>query len=206
MMTRKRLAWLAVMTILVLILAACGGGSGQSAPETGSSSSETGAAEVVHMEGDDHSAEEHAVEEVHTEGDEHAADLHEEGSVDEGDTHGHTLEEHKAGAHAVPEEALALENPIPPTEDSIARGAEIYAQNCAACHGPEGYGDGPAAAALDPKPANLHADHVQDLPDGGLFWIISHGAPGTAMPAWKETLSEEDRWHVVNFIRTFREE
>ncbi|GAP63439.1 hypothetical protein ARMA_1862 [Ardenticatena maritima] len=115
----------------------------------------------------------------------------------------HVADEAHAEAHGLPEEALQLENPIPATEESIARGREIYAQNCASCHGDEGYGDGPAAAGLDPKPANLHMGHVQMLPDGGLFWIISHGVEGTAMPAWENVLSEEDRWHVVNYIRTF---
>ncbi len=117
---------------------------------------------------------------------------------------GHTGEQHVAGEHSVPEEALALENPIPATEESIEKGRQLYLQNCAVCHGEQGYGDGPSAAALDPKPANLHEDHVQGVPDGMLFWVISHGVPETAMPPWDKALSEEERWHIVNFLRTFK--
>ncbi|RME42573.1 MAG: cytochrome c, partial [Chloroflexi bacterium] len=81
----------------------------------------------------------------------------------------------------------------------------IYAQNCAVCHGETGEGDGPAAGTLEMKPANLHEDHVQGLTDGALFWIISHGRPDTPMPPWDNVLSEQERWHLVNFLRTFGE-
>lgn len=119
--------------------------------------------------------------------------------------HEHSPEEHIAGHHGVPEEAAARENPIPATEDSIAKGAALFARNCAVCHGEQGEGDGPAAEAMEPKPANLHEDHVQSNSDGALFWIITHGRPETPMPPWDNVLSEEERWHLVNFLRTFKE-
>lgn len=118
----------------------------------------------------------------------------------------HEPEEHMAGEHDVPEDAAAIENPIEATDESIATGRELYATNCATCHGETGEGDGPAAASLDPSPSDLHEDHVQGLTDGALFYIISHGRPETAMPAWENTLDVEQRWHVVNFLRTFQEE
>ncbi|MBP7962878.1 MAG: cytochrome c [Caldilineaceae bacterium] len=107
--------------------------------------------------------------------------------------------------HGVPEEAEAVANPIPATEASIAAGAALFQTNCAACHGESGAGDGPAAAALDPKPANLGADHVQANSDGALFYIITHGRTGTAMPPWESVLTEDQRWEVVNFVRTVKE-
>ncbi len=115
----------------------------------------------------------------------------------------HGAEEHMAGHHDVPAEAAALANPVRLTDESVAAGATIYAQNCAVCHGETGEGDGPAAAALEKKPANLHADHVQELSDGALFWIITHGKPDTPMPPWDNILTETERWEVVNFLRTF---
>ena len=118
----------------------------------------------------------------------------------------HGPEQHMGGQHDVPTEASDIPNPIPPTEESIARGAELYAKNCAVCHGVEGRGDGPIAATLEKQPANLHADHVQANSDGALFWIISHGRPDSPMPAWANILSEEERWHIVNFLRTFEVE
>lgn len=119
---------------------------------------------------------------------------------------GHTAAEHMTGNHGVPAEAAAVENPIPASNESISNGAAIFSQSCAACHGDTGKGDGLGAAALNPKPADLHAAHVQGNSDGVMFWIISHGREGTAMPAWNAILSEEQRWDVVNFLRTFREE
>jgi len=119
----------------------------------------------------------------------------------EEDDHTHSPGDHMAGAHDVPEEAAATPNPIAFTDDSVATGSELFAANCAVCHGDEGLGDGPTAETLETKPANLTADHVQGLSDGALFYIISHGRPETAMPAWEGSLGEEERWNVVNFLR-----
>lgn len=134
-----------------------------------------------------------------------AEDEHPEAEHEEADD-GHGPEEHMGGDHAVPEEAAAVENPIEPTQDSVVAGATLYAQNCAVCHGETGEGDGPAADSLEMKPADMHEDHVQELSDGGLFWIISHGRPETPMPPWDHVLTEDERWHVVNFLRTFSED
>ena len=109
------------------------------------------------------------------------------------------------GAHDVSEEATAVENPVEATDESIAQGAEIYVANCAVCHGENGEGDGPGSEALDPPPASLHEDHVQSNSDGALFHIVSEGVKGTGMPPWEGTLSEDERWHVVNYMRTFVE-
>ncbi|GMR10815.1 MAG: hypothetical protein BMS9Abin28_1639 [Anaerolineae bacterium] len=113
-------------------------------------------------------------------------------------------EEQMAGAHSVPEDAAAVPNPIVGDEDSVAAGAELYATYCAICHGVTGEGDGPAASGLEKAPANLHASHVQENTDGALFYIISNGRPDTPMPAWDNVLDEDQRWHVVNFLRTFQ--
>ncbi len=122
----------------------------------------------------------------------------------------HNEEEEMAGEHAeaghdIPEEAAELANPVEATETSVEAGEALFAANCAVCHGVEGRGDGPTAETLDPPPADLHADHVQVLADGELFWVITHGVEGTGMPPWEDVLTEEERWHVVNFIRTFEE-
>ncbi len=120
------------------------------------------------------------------------------------DDHGHEPDDHMAGAHDVPEEAAAVPNPFAGDDDSTAAGADLYAGNCAVCHGETGAGDGPGAAGLDPPPSDLSEGHVQGLSDGALFYIISHGRPDTPMPAWENVLDEDQRWHVVNFLRTFQ--
>jgi len=119
---------------------------------------------------------------------------------------GHAPAEPMTGDHGVPAEAAAVKNPTAADAESISSGAAIFSQSCAVCHGEIGKGDGPGAVGLNPKPADLHADHVQGNSDGAMFWIISHGREGTVMPAWNTILSEEQRWDVVNFLRTFREE
>jgi len=105
---------------------------------------------------------------------------------------------------AIPAEYSGLENPVPADEASIARGAEIYANQCATCHGDEGLGDGPGGANLDPPPAPI-AHTGRMLSDAYLFWRISEGgtmAPfNSAMPSWKAALDEEARWDLVNYLR-----
>ncbi len=104
----------------------------------------------------------------------------------------------------VPADYSGLQNPTPANEESLARGAEIYASQCATCHGDEGLGDGPASAGLDPAPAPL-AHTSRMLADDYLFWRISEGgamAPfNSAMPSWKAALDEEARWDVINYLR-----
>ena len=127
----------------------------------------------------------------------HDENMHDENMHDE-NMHG----ENMAAAHGIPEADAARENPISADAASIARGAELFQATCAACHGAEGRGDGPGAAALNPKPANLSEDHVQANTDGALFYTITNGVAGTAMVAWGQQYSEEDRWNLVNFVRT----
>lgn len=120
------------------------------------------------------------------------------------DEDGHEPEDHMAGDHDVPEDAAAIPNPFAGDEESLAAGAALYATNCAICHGETGEGDGPAAAGLEMAPSDMHEGHVQENTDGALFYIISHGKPDTPMPAWDNVLDEDERWHVVNFLRTFQ--
>jgi len=98
-----------------------------------------------------------------------------------------------------------LVNPIPPNRESIAAGQAIYRTQCLQCHGPTGRGDGPVGLTLIPPPADLY-QHTQPgvHPDGRLYnWITNGVAPDSQMPAFKDILSDEDRWNVVNYIRTF---
>ena len=93
-----------------------------------------------------------------------------------------------------------LRNPIPPNAESLASGQDLYGGHCQTCHG-DGRGDGPAAAGLQPPPADLIV-HVPLHADQDLFRFISDGIPGTAMAPLGETLTEEDIWHVINYIKT----
>ena len=85
-------------------------------------------------------------------------------------------------------------------EESIAKGKSIYQTRCVVCHGATGAGDGPAGKALTPPAADQTTAAVQAQTDGELYWKISEGRG--SMVGWKLILSEEERWALVNYIRT----
>ena len=84
---------------------------------------------------------------------------------------------------------------------SVANGMLLYGESCAVCHGIAGYGDGPAAADLKPKPADLTARHAASHTVGDLYWWLSHGIKETAMPGFRESFNEDERWDLINFLR-----
>jgi putative copper export protein/mono/diheme cytochrome c family protein len=90
-------------------------------------------------------------------------------------------------------------SPVPYNVDAVAHGASLFAQHCSRCHGAYGRGDGPAAASLAIKPANLD-EHTLHHPEGNLFWWIAHGIPGTPMPAFDGELSRRATWDLVQFL------
>jgi copper resistance protein D len=84
---------------------------------------------------------------------------------------------------------------------SVVRGAAIYAENCVRCHGANGRGDGPAAAGLPVRPADLTEEHLFMHSPGDLFWWVSHGMDEGVMPGFADMLNPNQRWDVINFIR-----
>jgi mono/diheme cytochrome c family protein len=101
-----------------------------------------------------------------------------------------------------PPEAKKLVNPLKGNTASIEAGQKIFKQQCSMCHGTKGKGDGMAGMSLNPHPANLTSEKVQQQTDGEIFWKISTGR--NSMPSYKNILSEEQRWQVVNYIRTLK--
>jgi mono/diheme cytochrome c family protein len=98
-----------------------------------------------------------------------------------------------------PASEKAKKNPAPADKKTAEQGEKVAKVNCVSCHGSKGKGDGPAAVALNPKPADWTSKKVQDEPDGEIFWKITTGRG--AMPAWRH-LPENDRWALVRYIRT----
>ncbi len=107
-----------------------------------------------------------------------------------------------------------LDTPIAPrpatAAATVARGKEVYNANCVQCHGAEGRGDGFGAPFLVPPPRDLTAGQFkfrttasgQLATDDDLFRTISRGANGTGMPPWKYLLSDNDRWALVDYVKT----
>jgi mono/diheme cytochrome c family protein len=95
-------------------------------------------------------------------------------------------------------------NPILMTPQSVETGREIYLEHCVICHGPEGQGDGEAAPDVERPVADLSGPHVDIHTDGDLYWWIMDGID-PAMPGFESELSEEEAWHLVNYIRSLRD-
>ena len=107
------------------------------------------------------------------------------------------------GAFAVslmPDGGESSGNPIDPSAESIAIGRSIFMANCAQCHGQTGEGDGPLAPTLEVPPANMR-QHIPFHSEQFIFDVITFGI-GDFMPSWEETLTEDERWHVVNFLKS----
>ena len=106
------------------------------------------------------------------------------------------------------DQAAELPNPLPQTPDTLARAAELYAVNCATCHGADGRGQGPMAAyyrnnpAAPVPPTDLASPRVRQRTDGQLYWLITNGIGN--MPPYGDLLAEQDLWAVVTFVRAVR--
>lgn len=107
----------------------------------------------------------------------------------------------------LPDDADKTNNPVASTPESIAKGKELYFEktkgNCVFCHGDTGAGNEANLPRLRRKPADLsNTERMTAMTDGELFWKISKGIDGI-MPAGEKKMKEpEERWHVVNYIRT----
>lgn len=105
-----------------------------------------------------------------------------------------------------------FEVPLKPsvTPELVAHGREVFQSNCASCHGEKGDGNGKCADFLKPRPRNFTVGVFRfkttpgpDLPtDSDLFRTVSLGLRGTPMPPWKFLLPEQDRWAVVEYVKT----
>ncbi len=104
---------------------------------------------------------------------------------------------------AMPPDVEAMSNPYI-FEDKIVlkEGKKLYRKNCSTCHGPRGNGKGPIGNSLEPKPTSfLHVSYTKQLSDQHFFWAVREGSPGTAMPAFKAQLKEDEIWKIVAYLR-----
>ena len=115
---------------------------------------------------------------------------------------GFALAQHTSPWNA-PESAKIRKNPFPPDKSSIIRGRNSYNIECARCHGETGKGNGPAVVRLDKVlPPDLTNDEVQNQSDGELYWKISEGR--RPMPYKKKALTDDQRWDVINYLRSLK--
>jgi mono/diheme cytochrome c family protein len=101
----------------------------------------------------------------------------------------------------VPPEEAKRENPVKPTESSLADGKKLYGYQCTMCHGEKGDGKGDLAEALKLTLLDYtHPDALKDWTDGMLHYVIEKGKG--KMPGQEGRMKEQQVWNLVNYIRS----
>jgi len=102
----------------------------------------------------------------------------------------------------VPAEFKNMKNPVANTEESISTGKLLYKKHCGFCHGNTGLGDGVKARQIETFPGDFSGDYYQSQTDGEHFYKTKTGRG--EMPAYENKVTDEDIWHIVNYMRTFK--
>jgi mono/diheme cytochrome c family protein len=105
---------------------------------------------------------------------------------------------------SVARSAPDVTNPITLTEPNLTAGARVYRDNCASCHGDPSRPRSPFGAAFNP-PAPQFMFDTPDMPQNQNFYILQHGIRWTAMPAWKNLLTDQQMWQTVTFLSHIHE-
>ena len=93
-------------------------------------------------------------------------------------------------------------NPLPSTEETVAKGLDLFSRHCIACHGLDGQNTGvPFADRMSPPVPLLVSHDVQAYADGQLKSIIENGIFPSGMPAWKGILDDDEMWAIVHYLR-----
>lgn len=94
-------------------------------------------------------------------------------------------------------------NPVPLTDANLIAGIKLYGTHCAVCHGTAAGNRAtpPIAKGENPKPPQLGGDGVEDDPEGITFWKIKNGIRWSGMPAWKDTLNDQQIWTLALFLK-----
>lgn len=116
---------------------------------------------------------------------------------------GFTLKVTNQDVWKVPDAAKNKKNPVASNAESIAAGKALWSTHCKSCHGSKGLGDGTKAAQLKTEPGDFSKADFQGQTDGAIFFKTSEGRDD--MPSFKKKIADEDdRWNLVNFIRTLK--
>jgi mono/diheme cytochrome c family protein len=95
-----------------------------------------------------------------------------------------------------------VKNPLATTPDSLTDGKEAFSHYCVACHGLDGQNTGvPFADRMSPPVPSLSSAEIQSYTDGQLKWVIDNGIWPSGMPGSKGTLSDEEIWSIVIYLR-----
>ncbi|MCF8372660.1 MAG: cytochrome c [Bacteroidales bacterium] len=102
----------------------------------------------------------------------------------------------------VPAKSKSMKNPVASDKESLDLGKMLWSKNCKSCHGAEGLGDGVKSKTLKLSCGDFSSEEFQAQTDGEIFYKITQGRD--EMPSYaKKITSGNDRWALVNYIRTF---
>jgi mono/diheme cytochrome c family protein len=110
-----------------------------------------------------------------------------------------TLLAGKALDASVARAAPKVANPVTADETNLVAGARLYRDHCALCHGDPANPKSTLVDSFNP-PAPQFMNDMPDMPDNHNFYILQHGIRWTAMPAWKNVVSEQQTWQLVTFL------
>lgn len=102
----------------------------------------------------------------------------------------------------VPPEEARRANPVVSDRNTVGLGEKLYQDRCSDCHGSKGRGDGPGGSDLDRRPTDFTQSPTQSQTDGSLYWKITEGRK--PMPGYARKLTDEQRWQLVNYLRTLK--
>ncbi|HET9055613.1 MAG TPA: c-type cytochrome [Chitinophagaceae bacterium] len=106
-------------------------------------------------------------------------------------------------AWEVPDKYKSMKNPVASNAASLAEGKTLWSTHCKSCHGTKGLGDGSKAAQLKTEPGDFSKSDFQAQTDGELFYKTTEGRGD--MPSYKKKLPDADeRWTLINYVRTFK--
>ena len=102
---------------------------------------------------------------------------------------------------AVARHAKGLQNPVSLTDENLLVGMRLYDQHCASCHGTSDGQPAGFAQGFYIKAPQFATNGVENDPENAIFWEAAHGIRFTAMPAFKNTMPDEDLWKITMFLK-----
>ncbi len=95
--------------------------------------------------------------------------------------------------------ATKVANPVTADETNLVAGARLYRDHCTLCHGDPAHPKSLLANSLNP-PAPQFMNDMPDMPEHHNYYILQHGIRWTAMPGWKNVLTDQQIWQLVSFL------
>jgi thiosulfate dehydrogenase len=95
--------------------------------------------------------------------------------------------------------APETKNPIPADETNLTEGMKLFQSNCAGCHGDINHPDSALAQSFYPRAPQFQHDQP-DMEENENFYLIKHGIRWSGMPAWKQSLSDQQIWQICAFL------